>query len=164
MVDATHEALLALSREYAAAADACDLGRFRATFTEDGVLAVTAIGDPTRVVSERTGDALAEIIDRIGRFDRTEHRVGTGTFVLESDAGSESGCEAGPEAPVATGRVSTEAHHLTSTQFGTTDWVLTIEYADRYVRTPEGWRIAHRTVEVLSAETVRCASDPGAAS
>ena len=85
--DATHDELLALSHEYAAAADARDVDRFRATFTPDGVLAVTAVGDPTTIVSERTGEALAEIIDRIARFDRTEHRVGPATFAIARIAG-----------------------------------------------------------------------------
>jgi len=138
--DATHDELLALSHEYAAAADARDVDRFRATFTPDGVLAVTAVGDPTTIVSERTGEALAEIIDRIARFDRTEHRVGPATFAIADDG-------------VATGRVSAEAHHHTVGEAGPTDWVLSIEYADRYVRTPAGWRIGRRTVQVLRAET-----------
>ena len=137
----TERELLALSYAYATTVDARDLAGFRATFTDDGVLAVSAVGDPTTIVSERTGDELAEIVERIARFERTEHRVGRATFVIASDDG------------VATGTVVGEAHHHSPTDDGRTDWVLTIEYTDRYVRTPVGWRIAHRTVQVLAAET-----------
>ena len=139
--DEPERELLALSQAYAAAVDHRDAERLRSLFAEDGVLAVTAIGDPETVVSERSGDALAEVTERIARFDRTEHRVGRATFAIE-DHGA------------ATGRIEGEAHHHSTTPDGPTDWVLTVEYADRYVRTDVGWRFARRTVQVHGAETV----------
>lgn len=142
MSDPTHDELLALSHAYATAVDGRDLDTFRALFTPDGVLAVTEIGDPATIVSERSGDALAEIIDRIARYDRTDHRIGSARFAWSDDG-------------TATGRIEGEAHHHSTTAEGPQDWILTIEYADRYVRTPAGWRFARRTVQILDATTVR---------
>lgn len=140
MSDPTHDELLALSHAYALAVDGRDLPALRALFAPGGVLAVTAVGDPATIVSERSGDALAEIIDRIGRFDRTEHRVGPSRFAWADDG-------------TATGRIEGEAHHHSTTADGPQDWVLTIEYADRYALMPEGWRFSRRTVQVLRTET-----------
>lgn len=142
MSDPTHDDLLALSDAYAAAVDGRDLGAFRELFTPDGVLAVTEIGDPTTIVSERSGDALDEIIDRIARYDRTDHRIGRARFAWSEDG-------------TATGRIEAEAHHHSTSAEGPQDWVLTIEYADRYERAAEGWRFARRTVQILHATTVR---------
>ena len=132
--------LLALSHAYASAVDGRDVERLRAQFVEHGVLAVTAIGDSTTIVSERSGDALAEIVERVARFDRTEHRIGRARFAVADDG-------------TATGRIEGEAHHHTTAGDGPCDWVLTIEYADQYVRTGAGWRFVRRTVQVLGAET-----------
>ena len=129
-------ALRDLVLAYATAVDTGDRRTFRCLFAEDAVLAISAVADPERIVSERRGDALEEVIDRIARFERTDHRVGRATFAVADDG-------------TATGRVGTTADHWAGGADGPSVWTLHIEYADRYVRTSDGWRFARRTVRVL---------------
>ena len=122
--------LRALVERYAATVDARTFDRFDQVFTPDAVLE-TARG---------VRDGLAEIqaaMQGLQRYVSTDHRVGESSAVVEGET--------------AIGLVACEAHHVDDTG---ADRVMTITYHDRYVTTPDGWRIAHRRLEVLDERTV----------
>lgn len=122
--------LWALAAGYAIAADERDQARFVAVFTPDAVLEVE--NGPQRARYEGA-DELAQIPTRLERFARTFHMLGQCTHHIDGDT--------------ADGTVYCTAHHV-SNDHPPTDHVMFIRYLDRYRRTPEGWRIAHRRVVV----------------
>ena len=126
---------------YARCADARDADGFRALFADDAVLTVIEPDGTPRPALVGV-DQIAKIPVRLGRYDRTVHRVGAPQ--VEPD---------GPDA--ATGTVECEAHH----HLGDTDTVMTITYEDRYRRTEDGWRFAERTVRIRHQEDHRIEGD-----
>ena len=79
-------------------------------------------------------EGLGEIVaamQRLHRYRRTDHRVGSAVFTVD-----------GPEGR---GTVACEAHHLDDED---RDRVMIITYHDRYLETPAGWRICERTLEI----------------
>ncbi len=85
---------------------------------------------------------LAEIVDRVRtavlRFDATQHFIGT-SLVTATPTG-------------ATGRTYLIAQH---TRYGVADgenYTIAGTYIDDLIRTPAGWRIAHRTLEQVWTE------------
>jgi ketosteroid isomerase-like protein len=126
---------------YARCADGRDVDGFRALFADDAVLTVIEPDGTPRPPLVGV-DQIAKIPVRLGRYDRTVHRVGT----PEVDAD-------GPDA--ATGTVECEAHH----HLGATDTVMTITYEDRYRRAEDGWRFAERTVRIRHQEDHRIEGD-----
>ena len=76
------------------------------------------------------------IIDRIDRaltpLDASQHLIGTHQVVLDGDG--------------ATARCYLHAQHVKRGTEGGDNFVVAGIYADRLVRTPDGWRIAHRTL------------------
>ncbi len=118
-----------LADEYAHAADTGDGARFAAAFTDDGVLIASA-------TSRYDGTAeLATVPAKLARYRRTQHLVGEQTIDLDGDtATAVTGCE---------------AHHVHLDDDGVErDRVLHLHYRDRYVRTPDGWRIAERRLDI----------------
>ena len=130
-----------LTLRYADCADARDADGFRALFADDAVLTVIEPDGTPRPPLVGV-DQIAKIPVRLGRYDRTVHRVGAPRFEA-----------AGPDA--ATGTVGCEAHH----HLGETDTVMTITYEDRYRRTEDGWRFAERTVRIRHQEDHRIEGD-----
>lgn len=128
-----------LVEEYAARADAADGPGVAALFTGDGVLEIFGTpGDPTPT-GRRTGpDEIATAIGTLSRYRTTMHVIANATAEVDGDAGS--------------GAVRCMAHHFSDADGTLTDRVMHIRYDDRYHRTVDGWRIAHRQVHVLLVE------------
>lgn len=113
---------------YAVIVDQRDFARFDEVFTEDALL------DTGR--GRRSG--LAEITDAMAgllRYEATSHVLGQQVFSVTDDAEIE-------------GLTYCEAHHLEVDGDERIDHVMHIHYHDRFVPTPDGWRIAHRRLEV----------------
>jgi hypothetical protein len=126
-------ALRALVDAYAAAADDRDPVAFAELFVPDGELSARrGDGEPTVYVGH---ERLAEIPERLRRYDHTFHHVAYHRSAIDGDT--------------ATGVAGCRAHHVTATDHGATDLVLTIRYRDAYRRTPKGWRFARREVHIL---------------
>lgn len=122
-------ALRLLVEQYARGADSRDAELFADVFTDDAVL-VTNRGE----ISGR--DELITVAPRLGRYEVTMHFVGNHDVVFDG-------------ADEATGTVLCKAEHIYSTADGRRDYVMNIRYHDAYVRTPDGWRIRHRRLELL---------------
>lgn len=124
--------LRALVDGYALANDDRDGTALRALFTADAVLTVVQPDGATRRREGR--DAIAELPLLLARYDETLHLVSTHRTSVDGDQ--------------ATGVAYCEAHH----RGDGADRVLFIRYDDEYVRTPEGWRFAARTVGIRWVE------------
>ncbi len=90
-----------MSLAYAAAADARDGEALVSLFVEDGALVVPRYPVDMRPVVTRSGpDALRQVAEMLGRYDRTFHLVGDARFSVEGDEAS--------------GEVQCVAHHVTA--------------------------------------------------
>jgi uncharacterized protein (TIGR02246 family) len=121
--------LRALVDRYALAADRRDRDRFADVFAPDGVLDLGGGHQLSGAVE------LAAPLDYLDQhYQRTMHFVGNHVVTLDGDTAS--------------GLVYCLAHHVGAHGDGLRDSAMALRYDDRYVRTTDGWRIAHRTVEV----------------
>ncbi len=118
---------------YASMADRRDASGFTDLFLPNATLTARR-GDGERAVYRGTAQ-LAEIPERLGRYDQTFHVVTNDYAEIDGDR--------------ATGGASCQAHHLTNRTDGVSDLVLTIRYADTYQHTPAGWRFATRDVHII---------------
>ena len=118
---------------YASMADCRDASGFTDLFLPDATLTARR-GDGEPAVYRGTA-RLAEIPERLSRYDQTFHAVTNDFAEVDGDH--------------ATGGASCQAHHLTNSTDGATDLVLTIRYADTYQHTPSGWRFATRAVHII---------------
>jgi hypothetical protein len=118
--------LRALVDRYGVAADSRDRERFGGVFTQNGVLSMGS--------TELQGrDVIPSILDYLdAHYPRSMHFMGNHDVVLDGDR--------------AQGTVYCRAHHLTRRGEDASSTVMTIRYVDDYVRTGEGWLIAHRTL------------------
>jgi hypothetical protein len=137
--------LLALSVAYAACADARDGESLAALFTEDGALVVPRPPSELRPVIVRSGrDALVEVAEFLGRYQRTFHLVSSPRFEVDGDG--------------ATGEVPCVAHHISGPADpeadgpAGTDTVWFIRYRDRYRRTGSTWKIVRRELHLQWVE------------
>lgn len=82
------------------------------------------------------------IIERIGgailRLDATQHMVGNHQVRVDGDT--------------ATHRCHLQSQHVKHGTPGGDNFIVGGYYDDRFVRTPAGWRIAHRTMQQLWVE------------
>lgn len=121
------QALADLAARYAHAVDSRDFAVLAEVFTPDATL------DTGRAV--RVGiDEITEAMQGLLRYEVTSHLVGQ--QLVE------------PVGTGATGVTYCTAHHLTVDGDHRTDRVMHIHYHDRFVRTPAGWRIASRRLDV----------------
>ena len=112
-------ALRALVEAYSFAADRRDPEAFAALFSEDATLTIhDAGGADARSYAGRA--ALAEVPQRLGRYDRTLHLVHNHDVHIDGDEAS--------------GEVYCTAHHVIGGGPDASDRVLTICYLDRYTR------------------------------
>jgi hypothetical protein len=83
-----------------------------------------------------------EIIARIGgsilRLDRTQHLVGNHQVTVDGDSG--------------THRCHLQSQHVREGVEGGDNFIVGGYYEDRVVRTPDGWRIAHRLMQQTWSE------------
>jgi 3-phenylpropionate/cinnamic acid dioxygenase small subunit len=125
-----------LAAHYARAVDRRDYDAFARIFTRDGRVAVY-YGDPAFVAptNEMRGiDKIMKGMRGIEQYRRTTHFVGNQTVELEANrAMAETYCL---------------AHHLHEVEGRWSNFIMSIRYADRCVREPEGWRFAERVLTV----------------
>ncbi len=117
-----------LAALYAVIVDQRDFDRFDEVFTADALL------DTGR--GKRSG--LVEITDAMAgllRYQATSHILGQQLLSVTDDG-------------EITGVTYCEAHHLSVDGAERIDHVMHIHYHDRFVPTPDGWRIAHRRLVV----------------
>jgi len=123
-----------LSLRYAQAVDRRDADALTALFTPDGALEGSGVVSRGR---EQIGK-IPPMMKR--RYDKTYHTLFNQFVAVDGDA--------------ATGEVYSMAHHLNRQEDGRTcDLVMAITYRDRYVRTADGWRFAHRGIELQWKQT-----------
>jgi hypothetical protein len=93
--------------------------------------------DATADLRGRQCTGVEEIIQRIGgsltRFDVTQHLIGNHQVVVDGDS--------------ATCRCQLQSQHTRIGFPGGENYKIAGMYLDRLVRTPSGWRIAHRTMQ-----------------
>jgi ketosteroid isomerase-like protein len=136
-----HEALRVLVAAYAHAADRREPAALAALFTDDGLLAIHD-GDPgspdgraTVPTRERRGRAEIETaITGLARYDVTTHMLGQHTADIDGDH--------------ATGETYCMAHHLTTTDVGRHDHVLSIRYLDRFRKIDGAWYFEERRLVI----------------
>jgi hypothetical protein len=93
--------------------------------------------DATAVLRGVECSGVDSIIARIGgsilRLDRTQHLVGNHQVTVEGDTG--------------THRCHLQSQHVLESAEGGSNYIVGGYYEDRVVRTPDGWRIAHRLMQ-----------------
>jgi ketosteroid isomerase-like protein len=124
-------ALRLLVEQYAWAADRRDAEAYAGAFTDDAVLATNR-----RDIVGR--EQLLGVVANLNRYTVTMHLVGNHEVTFGADGDS------------ATGSTYCVAQHVRVDDSGTERvYVMNIRYDDRYVRVDGGWRMAHRTLNLL---------------
>ncbi|MFF2508190.1 nuclear transport factor 2 family protein [Streptomyces sp. NPDC058067] len=123
-----------LVETYALAVDRRDRDLLGEVFTPDARLVVHR-ADGTVGRDRTSAQERAQILDELAAFRHTFHLVGN--HLADVDGST------------ATGVVYCLAHHYDADPRGSVDLVIPVRYEDDYVRTPDGWRIAARTVHLL---------------
>ena len=121
-----------LITNYARGCDTRNGDLFAAQFTEDAVLELAGRDTVGR-------QRLAKIPEMLNAYQLTYHMVHNIVIDVDGDT--------------ATGEVYSASHHLRPIEKSAfSDRVMYITYRDSYVRTGQGWRIAHRLVDVQFIE------------
>ncbi|MCB0993657.1 MAG: nuclear transport factor 2 family protein [Acidimicrobiales bacterium] len=120
-----------LAEQYARGADTRDAVLYADVFTDDAVL-VTNRGEI------RGREQLLTIAPKLGRYEVTMHFVGNHHVVFD-DADTDR----------ASGQVLCTAEHVYTDDDVRRVYVMKIRYHDDYRRTPAGWRIQNRSLELL---------------
>lgn len=116
-----------LLARYSRALDTRDWGLLGEVFTADAACDYGALGSPEGI------EAITALIrGTIGDLDGTQHLVGNVVVRVEGD-------EAAADCYLI-------SQHVRADTPGGDHYLLGGRYADRVVRTPAGWRIAHRTL------------------
>lgn len=139
LTPADHVDLLGLVHRYAAAIDARDWDAAAALFTSAARLAVPeppASMAPSRVATGR--DEVRALLEPLEAFARTRHDVTGSTWTADGADG-------------ARGRTTGVAHHVEAGE-QPVDWIWHLEYADRAVRTADGWLLAERDLHLRLVE------------
>jgi 3-phenylpropionate/cinnamic acid dioxygenase small subunit len=119
--------IIDLAIAYTWALDSRRLDDLRAVFTPDATATlrnVDCVG--VDAIIERIGGAVL-------RLDRTQHLVGNHQVQVDGDEG--------------THRCQLHSQHVLEGTEGGDNYVVGGYYEDRVVRTPDGWRIAHRLMQ-----------------
>ena len=132
-----HAAIAAVIQRYFDALDEKDYARLDQVFTADAVLRYS--------LDESTGPeaSLAQLLARMRPFNEgfrfTQHHSGPPAVEVEGDTAS--------------ARTNLRALHVQQGRDGRrSSWTVAGVYRDRLVRTPQGWRIAHRVFRALQVE------------
>ncbi|MGY1810840.1 nuclear transport factor 2 family protein [Blastococcus sp. SYSU D00669] len=121
-------AIAAVCVRYATAIDDRDWARLRSCFLPDAV----GVYHPDRPLHGRAAIEAA-IRTAVAPLTRTQHLVTN----VEVDVGGDA----------AAARCSLHAQHVRAGVPGGEKYVIAGRYVDRFVRTADGWRIAHRVLE-----------------
>lgn len=121
------EDIIDLAVRYTWALDTKDVEQLRQVFTPDATATLRGV----------ECDGVDQIIARIGgsilRLDRTQHLVGNHQVTVDGDTG--------------THRCHLQSQHVREGTEGGDNFLVGGYYEDRVVRTPAGWRIAHRLMQ-----------------
>ncbi len=125
--------IIALAARYCRALDTKNWSQLDEVFLPD---ATAVLGAPNQLVGR---DA---IVDRIRTaldyLDDSQHLVGNHEMTVDGDTG--------------THRCYLQAQHIRAVADGSPNYMIAGRYEDRVQRTPNGWRIAHRTLTVMWSE------------
>lgn len=122
--------IVAVVSRYCRALDTKDWPLLDDVFVAD---ATAQLGQPDTLVGR---DAVVErITNALDKMDTTQHLVGNHEVVLDGD--------------LATHRCYLQAQHVRESVGGDPHYIVAGQYDDRFVRTSHGWRIAHRTLNVM---------------
>lgn len=118
---------------YCRALDTKDWALLDEVFLPD---ATGELGTPTTLVGI---DAIrGRVRKALGHLDGSQHLVGNHEIDVTGDT--------------ATHRCYLQAQHIRADATGSPNYIVAGRYEDRLVRTPNGWRIAHRTLTVMWTE------------
>ncbi len=112
---------------YCSALDCRDWAGLESVFTADATCDYGALGNP-----HSAAEIASLIRSTIGDLDVTQHLIGNVTVAVSGDA--------------ATADCYLISQHIRAGAPGGDHYLLGGRYSDRLVRTPEGWRIAQRTL------------------
>ena len=124
--------IVALTQAYCRAIDDRQFDSLRDVFSPDATVRV-AEADAVDLDS-----FLARLPVALGRFERWEHHIADHEVVIDGDT--------------ATSRCSLRAIHVRPAGQRPPVYTLLGRYEDRLVRTPDGWRIAHRSLVATHRE------------
>ena len=125
--------VVAVATRYCRALDTKDWALLGEVFLSD---ATADLASPTRL--EGIEAITARIRTALSHLDESQHLVGNHEVAIDGDA--------------ATHRCYLQAQHVRAGAEGGPNWIVAGRYEDRFARTPEGWRIAHRTLTVMWTE------------
>jgi ketosteroid isomerase-like protein len=127
MSESDRSEIIDLAVRYTWALDTKNLEDLRDVFTSD----VTAV--LRGVECEGIDQIIARIGGAILRLDHTQHLVGNHLVTVDGDTG--------------THRCHLQSQHVLAGCEGGDNYIVGGYYDDRVVRTADGWRIAHRTMQ-----------------
>jgi ketosteroid isomerase-like protein len=119
---------------YAVALDSRDWDLLRSCFTEDAVADFLELGG----VNEGVEAIVALVHGALSGLDSSHHLIGTPLASVDGDT--------------ATAVCYLQAQHVFQGADGGDHYLVGGRYEDRFVRTPAGWRIKHRTLYFSWAE------------
>ena len=125
--------IVALAARYCRALDTKDWPLLSEVFLPDATaqLGVSTLLEGIEAIRERIRTALEYL-------DDSQHLVGNHEVTVEGDVG--------------THRCYLQAQHIREVPDGSPNYMIAGRYEDRVQRTPDGWRIAHRTLTVMWSE------------
>lgn len=122
--------IVALAARYCRALDTKDWPLLTEVFLPD---AAAVLGAPTELVGR---DAITDRIrTALEYLDDSQHLVGNHEVTVDGDTG--------------THRCYLQAQHIRQVPDGSPLYIVAGRYEDRVRRTPDGWRIVHRTLTVM---------------
>jgi 3-phenylpropionate/cinnamic acid dioxygenase small subunit len=122
--------IVQIALRYCRALDTKDWALLDDVFARD---ATADLGSPTRLFGV---EAIRERIRiALGPLDDSQHLVGNHEVAVDGDAASH--------------RCYLQAQHVRHDATGGPNYIVAGRYEDRLVRTDVGWRIAHRTLDVM---------------
>lgn len=125
--------IVALAARYCRALDTKDWPLLSEVFLPDATaqLGVPSLLEGIEAIRERIRTALEYL-------DDSQHLVGNHEVTVDGDVG--------------THRCYLQAQHIREVPEGSPNYMIAGRYEDRVQRTPDGWRIAHRTLTVMWSE------------
>ncbi len=134
---ADHLELQRLAYLYCHAVDRGDMVLLRSLYTDDGY------DDHGGMFSGSADDYIAWLPNMLAGVDVIRHEITNALFVVDGDR--------------AQGQLTNNAYHL----MGTTEVVIGGRYLDTYRRTPDGWRIAHRSLALDTFQQTTASESAG---
>lgn len=125
--------IVALAARYCRALDTKDWPLLSEVFVPD---ATAELG--TASLLEGLDAITARIRSALGYLDDSQHLVGNHEVSVDGDTG--------------THRCYLQAQHIRKVADGSPNYMIAGRYEDRVRRTPDGWRIVHRTLTVMWTE------------